>query len=406
MKLDSFYQEYVINHKYDQNNVVKKALKEDRKGKLLYKVVKQLVNSKDKGEEVASQRISAIMKSAQEAALMKDNGIDTKINKKILKKIRKYSKISSSKICDSKSSDSKKSSSKETVGKVKKVSSDKNSEKKTQKMSSVGRGIINSGSMCYFISSIKALCGIPQFRKFVAHSDHPIAQKLHNVFQELSQKDKECLKLTKDPLQSFINDLKMSFPSLGNGVQQDAEEFLTTLLTEMNYPMIRWLIIKSSAPTDKEEQVYEHRILPVVVPTTQKGEISIQHLMDRTKEMRRIGDLNFEEKTSLRCLDKAPQEVFVQVVKFNDEMGLRKDIKIKNPESLIIKEAENKEAHYSLYSVIAYSGSGKSGHYYSLVRDGANWILHDDTSVVQKSNKKALEVIGKEGLIFGYQRDL
>ena len=99
------------------------------------------------------------------------------------------------------------------------------------------RGIDNPGSLCYFISSLVALCASPSFRKALQHRSGDIAGFLRSVFQDMMSKKSRPLGLENSEEASlsllYLELVKGGFGYMQDGHQQDEQEFLSALIVKV-----------------------------------------------------------------------------------------------------------------------------------------------------------------------------
>jgi hypothetical protein len=285
-------------------------------------------------------------------------------------------------------------------------------------LSKIKAGIINeSGTDCFMNASLQVLNNIPSIIEALDNTN-PLAGTLIEFFTKLrSEKIVQTGSMElRNTLTTMTNNYTLSTMQFG---QQDAQEFISSLLDELNTENdnvqdVFKMEIQSHAVCYKGEHSCEQTdpawLIPLNLPD-QRGTIALQALVDNFNKQESIEDFYCDECNlygiKRTILFKKLPKVFVASTKrFAYEDGILQRINTPvNIEENITLHDETGAVNYKLRAVILHHFSDDNitnlGHYTAQVKDCNNglWYHYDDSYAQEISLE---EVIGKSSQAYIY----
>ncbi|KAK8884118.1 Ubiquitin carboxyl-terminal hydrolase 34 [Tritrichomonas musculus] len=275
-------------------------------------------------------------------------------------------------------------------------------------------GLRNLQSTCYMNSLFQVFNQIPEFLNLIFASQEPKLQNLQWVLASLQKSNRDFIDPSK-----FI----FEWTSGWNGQivdprqEQDVNEFFNFIMNDC--PESAQDLFKGEEVIEFTGDGYENKVTEQFysISVEVKGFSNLNQSINSLTEPETVTDFddgngNKISVSRLMKIVKCPKILVIQLRRFEYNRDMQTNVKINSrfefPERLNIISllSEEKNAYYTLHSIICHYGNGQNnGHYYSLIRDKKNGPTHYDIFTVE--DQKWISISDKDvtDLPDGYQEE-
>lgn len=297
---------------------------------------------------------------------------------------------------------------------------------------STNAGLANHGNTCYFNSILQCLYGSRHFRQYITSAlkqngdQQSLMKAIKSIFDDMDinvvGKPKQLLDILQRTLPSYLCVYE----------QNDAMEFFTILIdklnTEVGYPIMKgndeshnnhpmlqlqekmsenWTQTHQKSFSQFTNIMYgqnivqlhcafcgknEHRgevFCAIDVPVTDNlteldllSRIQLAYKCEAVvRDCEYCSKASGEKRPGKRSvrLWRLPKVLVIHLKRFNDLCEkINADVQIPEMLDLAVICIGEQNTSYKLRSVICHSGSFRYGHYFTVLRDGKNWVVYDD----------------------------
>lgn len=238
-------------------------------------------------------------------------------------------------------------------------------------------GIKNVGSTCYLNSVLQMMLAVNRkndtdMAKVTTTPEYAIQyEKLRTAFNKTLEMSEG---VTIKP-SAFV---KLWSKHFRLGIQHDAHEFFINLIEKCGFDFSKFKIKTIIKKENEEDSLTEwdayHLLLSI------KNSSDLQILINNYSQ-----EVELEDATTKKdILLTAPNVLFIQVKRWNEDTLQRLSTNITLPDSLMLK-VQDKDYKYKLKAYVHHFGaSTDSGHYICDLNDDKNWIRVNDTIVVKR----------------------